>query len=480
MNFLIKVTLSVGLFISSANAIVIRHDVDDVKYHQLGEEYSLYVAYVGGCAATLIDSSWLLTAAHCMQGREDSFFTSRHNGSKYRIEKIFVHPHFDSKNDEDYDMALVQLKDPITKGKPAKLYSAHDEKGKAVVFVGRGTYGNGRDGLLKDDGIQRGATNKVIGVSERVIGFKFNSPKEDATIMEGISSRGDSGGPAFISLGSHLYVAGVSSYQDKVGLKEGTYGVMSYYTRVSTHLDWLSTTMGNTPAANIPKHPIIEAVKNKNLPKAKQLIDKKLLNSDEILNEVFYQSVVYNQIDIMEELISRRVVIERITLNNSSLFEFALSYNRKEYFDKLLELTGSEKNIHKKGSAVLPLLISRYKHDDNLLTLVKKLLNQGANINAQTSSGDTALIITGWATNNLALVRYLVENGADLNIGNNNGDTPLMDAAYLGKTSILGYLLQSDADTTLTNKRGKTASDLAKNKEVRQLLTSYIEKVTSD
>jgi ankyrin repeat protein len=479
LNFIIKVTLSVGLFISSANAIVIRHDVDDVKYRQLGEKYSLSVAYVGGCAATLIDSTWLLMAAHCVQGREDSFFTSRHHGSKYRIEKIFVHPHFDRKNDEDHDMALVQLKDPITTGKPATLYSANDEKGKAVVFVGRGTYGNGRDGLLKDDGIQRGATNTIISVSEKVIGFQFNSPK-DATIMEGISSRGDSGGPAFISLGSELYVAGVSSYQDKVGLKEGTYGVMEYYTRVSTHLNWLSTTIGNTPAANIPEHPIIEAVKNNNLPKVKQLIDKKLLNSDEILNEVFYQSVVHNQIDIMEELISRGVVIERITLNHSSLFEFALSYNRKEYFEKLLELTGAENNIHKKDSAVLPLLISRYKHDDTLLNYVKHILKQGANVNAQTSSGDTALIISGWATKNLTLVRYLVENGADLNIGNNNGDTPLMDAAYLGKTSILGYLLQSGADTTLTNKKGKSASGLAKNKEITQLLASYIEKVTSD
>lgn len=479
MNFIIKVTLSVGLFISSANAIVIRHDVGDIKYHQLGEEYSLSVAYVGGCAATLIDRRWLLTAAHCVQGREDSFFTSRHHGSKYRIEKIFVHPHFARKNDEDHDMALVQLKDPITIGKPATLYSANDEKGKTVVFVGRGTYGNGRDGLLKDDNIQRGATNTIISVSEKVIGFQFNSPK-GATIMEGISSRGDSGGPAFISLGYQLYVAGVSSYQDTMGLNEGTYGVMEYYTRVSTHLNWLNTIMAKSPPANIPEHLVIEAINNNNLPKAKQLIDKKLLNSDEILNEVFYQSVVHNRIDIMEELISRGVVVERITLNNSSLFEFALSYNRKEYFDRLLELTGAEKSIHKKDSAVLPLVISRYKHDDTLLNHVKQVIKQGANVDAQTSSGDTALIITGWATNNLALVRYLVENGADLNIGNNNGDTPLMDAAYLGKNSILDYLLQSGADTTLTNKRGKSASDLAKNKEVTQLFASYLDKVSSD
>lgn len=475
MNFFIKCPLVFVLIMGSANAIIIRHDVDDVKYHQLGEEYSLSLAYVGGCAATLIDSTWLLTAAHCVKGKEDNFFTARHHGSVYRIEKIFVHPHFDRENDEANDIALVQLKDPITTGRPAKLYSAEDEKGKPVIFVGRGTYGNGREGLLKDDDIQRGATNTIISVSDQVIGFTFNSG-DDATKFEGISSRGDSGGPAFITLDSKLYVAGVSSYQVKVGLKEGTYGVMEYYTRVSTHLNWLKKVLKNTQAVSRPKHLIIEGVKSNDLPQVKQLVDKGVLKNDEILNEAFYQSVVLNRIEVMEELIKQREVIERVTINHSSLFEFALSYNRKDYFDKLLEKTRLDKNIHKQASAVFPLLIAKYSHDKTLIKRVKLVLNQGANINARTSSGDTALIITGWKTKNLKLVRYLVDNGANMNIANNNGDTPLMDAAYLGKTSILAFLLESGADTTLTNRRGKTALDLAqgkKNKEAINLLVSY-------
>ena len=482
MKYLIKATLVFVLIMSSANAIIIRHDVDDVKYHQLGEEYSLSLAYVGGCAATLIDRTWLLTAAHCVKGKEDSFFTTRHHGSNYRIEKIFVHPHFDRKNDEEYDMALVQLKDPITTGKPATLYSTKDEKGKPVIFVGRGTYGNGREGLLKDDDIQRGATNTVISVSKQVIGFRFNSV-ENATQMEGISSRGDSGGPAFITLGSQLYVAGVSSYQDRGGLKEGTYGVMEYYTRVSTHLDWINTVMNNTQAATLPEHLIIEAVKNNNFPQVKHLIDIDVLKSDVILNEIFYQSVVHNRKEVMEELIEQGVEIERVTINHSSLFEFALSHNRKEYFDKLLKKTRLEKNIHNQDSAVLPLLISKYSNDRNMIDHVKLVVLQGANINARTSSGDTALIMTGWKTKNLKLIQYLVENGANINIANNNGDTPLMDAAYLGKAAILAYLLESGADTTLTNKRGKTALDLSqseKNVEEINLLTSHADIIKND
>ena len=251
---------------------------------------------------------------------------------------------------------------------------------------------------------------------------------------------------------------------------------MEYYTRVSTHLNWLKKVLKNTQAVSRPKHLIIEGVKSNDLPQVKQLVDKGVLKNDEILNEAFYQSVVLNRIEVMEELIKQREVIERVTINHSSLFEFALSYNRKDYFDKLLEKTRLDKNIHKQASAVFPLLIAKYSHDKTLIKRVKLVLNQGANINARTSSGDTALIITGWKTKNLKLVRYLVDNGANMNIANNNGDTPLMDAAYLGKTSILAFLLESGADTTLTNRRGKTALDLAqgkKNKEAINLLVSY-------
>ena len=475
MKYIINATLVFLLITDSANAIIIRHDINDKKYNELGEKYSLSVAYVGGCAATLIEHTWLLTAAHCVEGKEDSLFTAQHLDIKYRIEKIFVHPEFNRVNDVVYDIALVQLKDPVTTGKPAKLYSLEDEKRKPVVFVGRGTYGNGRDGLIRDDYVQRGATNTIISISDQVLGFKFDSP-EKATDMEGISSRGDSGGPAFINLESQLYVAGVSSYQDRNGLKEGTYGVMEYYTRVSTNFDWLKYIIDNTKFPSIPAHPLIDAIKSNNQQQLIQAIDKEVLVNDSISNEAFYQSVTLNRIELAEKLILQGANVERVIINHSSLFEFALIYDRKAYFDMLLEKMRLAKNIHKKESAVLPLLISRFSDDQQLIRRVELVLNQGANINARTSSGDTSLILAGWKTNNLKLIHYLFERGVDLNLSNNNGDTPLMDAAYLGKIAILSYLLENGAETTLKNKRGKTALDLSRSKnntEATQLLVSY-------
>ena len=43
--------------------------------------------------------------------------------------------------------------------------------------MGRGTFGNGQDGLIRDDAKQRGATNTVASANEHVIGFTFNKPE---------------------------------------------------------------------------------------------------------------------------------------------------------------------------------------------------------------------------------------------------------------------------------------------------------------
>ena len=153
------------LFISPcANAIVIRHDVDDEKYRALGEQYSASVAYIRGrgCVTTLISPEWLLTAAHCVAGRERSITKATHLGKEYPIEEIVVNPQFDIANDKVHDIALIQLKKPISNGSPAKLYKLENEQGKPVVFVGSGYFGNGLEGITKRNHKQRGATNTII------------------------------------------------------------------------------------------------------------------------------------------------------------------------------------------------------------------------------------------------------------------------------------------------------------------------------
>lgn len=432
------------------------------------------MVYLGGCAGTLIDSGWVLSAAHCVKGREQSLFSVQHLGKEYRVEKIVVHPKFGTEDNNFYDFALIQLKEPVTDGKPAKLYPAEDETGKPVVFVGRGTFGNGRDGLVKNDGKQRGATNTITGASSQVLSFTFDAP-ETATALEGISGRGDSGGPAFVERGSELFVAGVSSYQDGNGLKEGTYGVTEYYARVSTNIPWVNSVVEAALPATLPAHPIIDSIKNNSTFSSDRPSLKNAIEDTEILTEAFYQSVLLNRIKHAEDLINEGADAGLVSVNQSSLFELALHFDRVDYLDMLLNRLGNANNVHNENSTVLPLLISRLRDDPKVIDRARILLAQGANINVQTDEGDTAVILAGWLTDNVELVRFLIEQGADVSIPNNNGDTPLIDAAYLGKIGIVKLLIDHGAPVNSRNNAGRSALDMARergNTDVIEVLAS--------
>lgn len=477
MKTIMRISMAfVLLAVIESHAIVIRHDVSDQEYIDFGAKYSASVAYVGGCAATVLSDYWLLTAAHCIAGREHHFFAAQHLNKDYRVERMVLHPQFDKQLDELFDVALIQLKDPLINAVPAKLYVDSDEAGKKVIFVGRGAFGNGKQGLLRSDFIQRGATNKITSVSDQFIGFVFNKP-EAATELEGISSRGDSGGPAFIERGANLLVVGVSSYQERNGLQEGTYGVYEYYSRVSLYVDWLNEVMKKEKKPQLLQHPIIDAVKNDNLKQLKSELSKAtaLDGKAEIINEALYQSVLLDRVTLVEELLKSGVNIKNITIDNLSVFDFALIKGRNNYFDTLLKNSESKRNLHKSTSAVLPLAIATFSDDPKLMQRVKLLIDQGADINAITVDGDTALITAGWNTNNLNLIKLLVKQGANVNLANNDGNTALMDAASLGKVDLLQYLLSKGANPALKNKHGKTALDMARGKN-NQVVVDLLER----
>lgn len=77
--------------------------------------------------------------------------------------------------------------------------------------------------------------------------------------------------------------------------------------------------------------------------------------------------------------------------------------------------------------------------------MVKYLVKQGADVNANGSFGDTPLMIA-CEKGHLKIAKYLVKNGADVNAEDCFNKKPLIIASGKGYLKILKYLTKNSAD----------------------------------
>ncbi len=227
-----------------AGSIVIRHDREDAGYLELGARFPVTCAMnLPGGEGTLVAPAWILTAAHVAKWFKPAH-TVRCADAEYEVAEVAVYP--DGREGKD-DLALVKLVREVQGTRPVALYRGRDEAGRIVTFVGRGGFGTGLTGPEKRDGLFRGATNEVWKTTQGMLVFRFDEPP-GGTPLEGISGPGDSGGPALLEVDGTLFVAGVSSGQDnREQGREGVYGVVEYYTRVSAYARWIDDTISGKP-----------------------------------------------------------------------------------------------------------------------------------------------------------------------------------------------------------------------------------------
>jgi Trypsin len=192
--------------------------------------------FEGDGAGTLVAPKWILTAAHTAANipPEHRFPAG---GNMASVAGVVEHA------GEGVDLALVELDEPVSGVAPVALYTDHDEQGQEVVLLGRGDFGTGRDGVQGQDQRLRRVTNRIDDVDDRWLRLRFDAPPE-GTHLEGVGGEGDSGGPALIVTDDQLRIAGVSSWQDHDG-PLSTYGCVEYYARVSTHAEWIRTTIAS-------------------------------------------------------------------------------------------------------------------------------------------------------------------------------------------------------------------------------------------
>lgn len=109
------------------------------------------------------------------------------------------------------------------------------------------------------------------------------------------------------------------------------------------------------------------------------------------------------------------------------------------------------------------LLMSYCRYGDDTL-IPSFLLRHGAKPDYPRSpKGRTALIIACAYYGGVPLCRVLLNHGANINAATNDGVTALMMAAQNEKADVVAYLLSRGANTTLKDAAGKTALDYATN-----------------
>ncbi|CAG7647065.1 unnamed protein product [Allacma fusca] len=195
--------------------------------------------FAGGrphCGATLINSKYVLTAAHCVDGllpyRTQVWLTVHDNlqnsvsssGTlKLEVEKILMHPNYNRRSNEN-DIALVALVEPVSIGQsyfvPACVPAGKNEYSE---FVGRmAAWGSSELGpyntrinnnkickmdmpILSNDVCDRDTTHKGR-ITKTMICAGFLTPKNNADCVS------DAGGGLIISNGGRHTLVGITSY----------------------------------------------------------------------------------------------------------------------------------------------------------------------------------------------------------------------------------------------------------------------------